>query len=297
MLSVAFHTPPPDAPQWGSSITDVAAAHVARLRAPGALEKIELPVLPEVAQRVFLALERPEADMRVVSETVRRDPTFAAHLLRIANSPAYAARSPITSLQQAVSRLGTRVLREIAIVVACKARAFQVKGYEPLVRTIFEHSLATALYAREVARLRRLDVESAFLAGLLHDVGRPLVIQCVTDFATQHREPTLSETEMESVATILHEEVGSAIIAAWNLPESIVQAVRLHHEGTDEAGAELVSLVRVADHLAHTSSEPEDAREDVAALGAFAALNLYPEEIDALRARGKELLEQARALS
>ncbi len=122
MLSVAFETPPPDVPPWGASLTDVAAAHVARLRAPGALEEIELPVLPEVAQRVFLA---------------------------------YAARSPITSLQQAVSRLGTRTLREIAIVVACKARAFQVKGHEPLVRAIFEHSLTTALFAREVARLRR----------------------------------------------------------------------------------------------------------------------------------------------
>jgi putative nucleotidyltransferase with HDIG domain len=295
MLSVAFHTPSPDLPPWGASLTDVAAAHVARLRAPGALEKIELPVLPEVAQRVFL--ERPDADMRVVAETVRRDPTFAAHLLRIANSPAYAARSPITSLQQAVSRLGTRALREIAILVACKARAFQVKGHEPLVRAIFEHSLATALYAREVARLRRLDVESAFLGGLLHDVGRPLVIQCVADFATQHREPLLSETEVDSVATVLHEEVGSAIIAAWNLPESVGRAVRFHHEGTDEAGVELVSLVRVADHLAHTSSDAEDAGGDAGIGDASEALNLYPEEIAALRARGKELLEQAKALT
>ena len=169
-------------------------------------------MLPEVTHRVWAAIDRPDGDARTLAGLIRTDAAFAGHLLRIANSPAYASRAPITSLQQAVSRLGFRTLGEIAVIIACKTRAFQVKGHEAEVRDLFRHSLATALLAREVARMRRLDVENAFVAGLLHDVGRPTLIQALVDEHARcdgERAAPLSADNFETVVTVLHEEIGA----------------------------------------------------------------------------------------
>ncbi len=275
------------------------------MRAPGALQKLELPVLPEVTHRVWAAIDRPDGDARTLAGLIRTDAAFAGHLLRIANSPAYASRAPITSLQQAVSRLGFRTLGEIAVIIACKTRAFQVKGHEAEVRDLFRHSLATALLAREVARMRRLDVENAFVAGLLHDVGRPTLIQALVDEHARcdgERAAPLSADDFETVVTVLHEEIGAEIVAAWGLPPRLATSVRHHHDpdaaGDARADAALLSF---ADALAHLAMGDLDLGRDVAIAElrshpATLALNLYPEDVEALLARSPDIVAGAEAL-
>jgi putative nucleotidyltransferase with HDIG domain len=255
--------------------------------------------LPEVAQQVLATTSREDADARVLADLVRRDAAFAAHLLRIANSPAYAPRTPIVSLQQAISRLGLRTIREIAVLISCKTRAFQVKGHEEDVRLLFRHCLAAGLYAQEIARARRLNVEDAFLAGLLHDVGRPTAIQASVDLQAELGLPAASKQDMDRAVGELHEEVGEAMLRAWGLSARLVSAVRHHHqpEKAGEATA-IATLIRLADDLAHHAVPLRGVKEDdLRRHPAAAALNVYPEVLDGLLARKDEILAQVEAIS
>ncbi len=276
-----------------------AAVLLAHLRQRCASGALELPVLPEVAQQVMAATSREDADARVLADLIRRDAAFAAHLLRVANSPAYASRTPIVSLQQAISRLGLRTIREIAVLISCKTRAFQVKGHEEDVRLLFRHSLAAGLYAQEIARTRRLNVEDAFLAGLLHDVGRPTAIQASVDLQAELGLSALTKEDIHRVVGAVHEEVGEAMLRAWGLSPRLASAVR-HHHHPQNAGdaAAAATLVQLADDFAHYAAPLRPVSDDdLRRHPAAAALNLYPELVEALLARRDEVIAQVEAIA
>ena len=241
---------------------------------------LDLPVLPEVAAEVVASTGKEDCDLRALAELVKRDQAMATHFLRVANSPMYLPKTKIVSLQQALARLGMSAVREIALLISVKTRTFQVRGYERQLKEQFRHSLGAALFAQEIARLRRLNVELAFLSGLLHDVGRPVLLQAIVDLHKEHKVPE-NPGAIEATATLHHAAVGSALIAKWSLPTSLADATRFHHrpeEATaDPKGAMLTALANVLSHYA-LDSEPGDE----AALRAHPALNvlnIYPDDL------------------
>src|SRR5262245_50827865 len=201
----------------------------ARLQQKITAGSFELPLLPEAASQVMAAAQDQNADARRISELIHRDAALAGHVLKLANSPLYAPKVPIVSLQQAVSRLGMLKIREMALLVSCHAKVFRVPGCEARVRAIFKHSIAAAAYAREIARLRRWNVEEAFLCGLLHDAGKPVLLQTVVDVG---KELGLG-VEMGLVEDILddaHAAVGGRMVTGWKLPERIGETITCHHK-------------------------------------------------------------------
>ena len=148
-------------------------------------DRIDLPVLPQVAGRVMALANDPSADAARLSTLIHQDQALAAHVLRIANSPAYMPRTPIASLQHAVAMLGVNQLSEIAVTVSLKSGAVKIPGHEADIRQLWRHALASGAYAKEIARLRRYNVESAYLCGLLHAVGKPVVLKVVTTIAAE----------------------------------------------------------------------------------------------------------------
>ena len=143
--------------------------------------RLELPFLPTTATQVLGACNEGSCDARELSELIQTDQSLAGHVLRIANSAAYAPLEPIVSLQQATSRLGMQTMCEIALAVSMKGRVFKVPGYQTKVRAMWVHSAMAGCYAKEIARKIRHNVEGAFLCGLLHDVGKPVVMQGFLD--------------------------------------------------------------------------------------------------------------------
>ena len=243
---------------------------------------LELPVLPEVAAEVVAATGREECDLRALAELVRRDQAMATHFLRVANSALYLPKTKIVSLQQALSRLGTGAIREIALVISVKTRTFQVRGYERQLKEQFRHSLGAALFAQEIARMRRHNVEEAFLSGLLHDVGRPVLLQAVVDL---HKACGLSPASdaVEAAASADHAGVGAALIAKWSLPAALAETIRFHHtpdRASEKKGSMMAAL---ADDLAHHTLDAEP-RDEAIVRGhpALDVLNLYPADVDKL---------------
>jgi putative nucleotidyltransferase with HDIG domain len=233
---------------------------------------IELPVFPSSASEVIALCEAPEVDARKLAEVIRRDATMAGHFLALANSAAFGGgRTPLVTLQQALTRLGLTQTKQIAIVVACKTRAFVVPDRPERAEELLQHGFATALFAQEIARARRLNVEEAFLAGLLHDIGEPAVLTLCAE--VQRSTGRFYETrDIDACASQLHEELGGMIAMSWNMRGPIVDAIAGHHAAR---ATQRTAIVQLADTLAH-------GERNLMHHPATDLLNLYPDDIERL---------------
>lgn len=254
------------------------------------LGEIELPLLPEAARRVVELAGDPDCDLRAVVDALRTDQALTAHLLRVANSPLCAPRTPIVSVQQACARLGIRQIRDLAMLVSVRAGLYQVAGWEAELRLWFRHAVVAAFFAQEIARTRRLNVEEAFLAGLVHDVGKPIALVAGAAAPAIPRPVTLE------VVRRVHPEVGGALAHAWGFSSPIHDAIRGHHEARPQSVG--VGLVQYADRLSHFALGTDDVEEaTLRDHPVIELLNLYPEEVDDLLGRSEEAIAIARGVA
>jgi len=226
-------------------------------------EHLELPILPEAAIQIIALCQDPDADAQDIHAALERDPSLSSHVLRIANSAMFAPVEPIASLKQAVNRLGMTTIRNLALAVSLQGRVFCSKQHEDLTRRMWAHSALAAVFARELARRLRRNSEMAFLWGLMHDVGRPLVLQAAIE------RPELLSVDgeggqlLEAAMDTFHARVGARLVQAWGLPYPIAAVIAAHHE-PESAGehARDARITRLADVLAHWALEEDLEAED-----------------------------------
>lgn len=258
--------------------------------------KLVLPLLPDTAASVITLCGDESCDAQALADLIQRDVSMAGHVLRISNSAAYAPNEPIVSLPQAVSRLGFSSICGIAVGVAAQGKMFQIRGFEAELRVLWKHCAMAGAWAKEIARLRRRNVEGAFMCGLLHDIGRPIVLQAIVDL---QRKESLESTpeETRSLMDEFHEYVGARLLTEWDLPEWVAGAV-LHHHRFDEAGEfqEEAATASLADLLAHWSmDEANDDKEVFKNIPALPVLGLYADELEPLFERAEFVAECAEA--
>lgn len=260
--------------------------------------EIELPLLPQAASQVMALASDPAADAAKLSALIHQDQALAAHVLRIANSPAYMPRSPVASLQHAVAMLGMTLLSEIAFTASLKSGAFKVAGHEDEVRRLWRHSLASGAFAKEVARMRRVNVESAYLCGLLHEIGKPVVLRTATTLA-QTECGTVERTTLLGWIDGYHSRVGTLIAEKWGLPKQVATAIQYYddYEHADSFRQECL-LTCASDRLAsHMLSPQEMSDESLRTQPVFPELNLYPNDIDELLTKKDQVLAVVNALN
>ena len=193
----------------------------------------ELPSLPVVVMELLSSMDQDDTDVHVLAQKIELDQALAAKTLRIANSSFYGMQSKVTSIPQAVSVLGFHSIR--TVVTACaltSSFAPAAGGFD--FQAFWRHSLATAIAARLLAPHLGVNPETAFTAGLLHDLG---TLVLVTRFPAEHvrvrsyrqeHDCQMAEAEL-AVIGIDHAQVGSALAAYWKFPEAIQQAVADHY--------------------------------------------------------------------
>jgi HD-like signal output (HDOD) protein len=270
------------------------AATVAQRIAAGAYK---VPLLPQVASQVVTLTASANVDAGKISALIHRDPSLAGQVLRIANSAAYAPRMPIVSLQQAVARLGFNVIAEIAFAASLQSGIFKVPGHEGDLKLIWRHALASGIWGKEIARVRRANVESAFLCGLLHAVGKPALLQVLVDVARELK----GAPEGPWLHTYLrdnHQPLGRRVAETWELPSPVLTAIT-HHVDYSQAGAQAIEAKTtcLADRLATWVVEI-DAFDDKTLRDhpVFVDLNLYPDDVSALLAKRDVVLGVVEAL-
>lgn len=252
---------------------------------------IALPLLPQVANQVLALTSQPTVDALQLSNLIHRDPALAGQVLRIANSPAYMPSMPIVSLQQAVARLGMEAVTEIVLAASLQSGTFKVPGYEAELKRLWRHAVASGVFAKEIARLLRSNVESAFLCGLLHAVGKPALLQVISDAqrsraaAAGHRH--VSGEELAALLNEFHRGVGMRIAATWGLPQPVLNAISWYADfEAATAGRREAAVSLLADLFATDLGDPAPTFE--AALrrhAVIAELNLYPDDVAQLLAK------------
>ncbi|THJ16356.1 MAG: HDOD domain-containing protein [Nitrospira sp. CG24B] len=269
--------------------------------------EIELPLLPQAASKVMALASDPNADAAKLSALIHQDQALAAHVLKIANSPAYMPRSPVISLQHAVAMLGITLLSEIAFTASLKVGAFQVPGYENDVKQLWRHSLATGAFAKEVARAKRMNVESAYLCGLLHEIGKPVVLRITATIAREKNNDWVkalatvldNKSHIKTLIEGYHTQVGVLIADKWSLPKQVAEAIQYYRDYEHAtAFRQECMLTFVADRLASHLLTPEEMPEDsLRDHPVFAELNLYPQDVDKLLMTKDQVLTIVNAMN
>jgi HD-like signal output (HDOD) protein len=258
---------------------------------------IELPLLPQVAAQILGMVYDPNAESAKLAALIHQDQALAAHVIRIANSPAYMTRNPVVSLQHAVTMLGMNLMSEIAFSASLKSSVFKVPGFEDDVKRLWQQSLASGAYAKEIARLRRFNVESAYLCGLLHGIGQPVVLQTVGTIAKEQKV-ALDRSLLRQLLAGYQTQVGQLVADKWGLPKQVAEAIAYfeHYDQATNARQECM-ITHLADRLAQHHLEPEALDEAaLRELPVLADLNLYPKDMDALLAMKEKVTKAVEAM-
>jgi putative nucleotidyltransferase with HDIG domain len=167
----------------------------------------------------------------------------------------FAPRMPIVSVRDAIVRIGLSNVNDIVMMVVTSSTMFRVRGFDEHVTRVTSRFPATALAARLIAQALRLPMESAFTAGLLHDIGDLILLdRCVkTGKLTPEmvQDPVFYNVVMDALHAN-HAKVGAAVCTVWRLPSSTVEAAAHHHDYKLGGHHFSANLVAAADTFADT---------------------------------------------
>jgi HD-like signal output (HDOD) protein len=209
----------------------------------------QLPQFPGIATKVLRVLSRDDASVNEIAGLIRADAALASELLRIVNSPLYAMRTHVSSIQQALVVLGFEEVRRFVLAVSMKGY-FRATLRLDLLRAIWRHSLACATVCEELSiacSSAELRDDRAYTTGLLADIGRlALFVMQPQEYASllTDPDPGTGVLERERLAFgIDHCEAGVFLADKWRLPDEVKRVAGSHHE-TPAADFNLEKLVQ-----------------------------------------------------
>jgi HD-like signal output (HDOD) protein len=234
-------------------------------------DQLVLPTMPAVALKVAEILKDPDAGMKEVAAQLEKDPVLAARALRMASSAAFAGGAKKVTLQEALARLGTKTIKSL-LVEASASKLFVSRNPQinEQLKVLWEHSVAVGTMARDVLALTGAsDSEGAYLAGLLHDVGKPVVATMLLELERQltevYQRNWIDSGEWLEVIAKVHRPVGVALGERWQLPGPIVACIRESQEYDKGERNSFPNAVCFANALAKKSgiyAGPVDAEDN-----------------------------------
>jgi putative nucleotidyltransferase with HDIG domain len=220
--------------------------------APAVLEKV--PPFPPVAAKLLGVLAHADVEVREVAQLIGSDATFTARLLRCVNSYEFGLTSPVANIQQAVALAGLDRTRQITLT---QAASVYIQGALRTgeLRRCWQHSIATAVLADEIALACGAFTDAAFTAGIMHDIGRLGLLvaypdryeRIIRDAAAQCLD--LLDFEQEEFG-VNHTEAGRYLAERWGLPDELRAVAGRHHDPSEGAELDLLRIVHVACRLA-----------------------------------------------
>lgn len=246
----------------------------------------KLASLPSIYLRLTEVTNEPRSTAAEVARVISEDTALAARLLKLVNSSFYGFSHRIDTVTQAVSLVGTQQVLDLALASSV-TRAFAGIPRERLdMDGFWRHSVACAIAARHVAlRCRWPSPERAFVAGLLHDIGRLVLFlqepqAMATALERAARDGRLLHVAEREICGFDHADVGRELLSAWKLPPVLQEAVGRHHR-PERAGSHLkeAAAVHLGDLVANAMALGSSGEQLVPPLDApaWAALGVEPE--------------------
>lgn len=235
----------------------------------------DLPSLPAIVMELLSSIEQEDIDISVLAKKVSYDQALTAKTLRLANSSSFGLQVKVTTIQQAITFLGfqtTRNLITTAAITGCFPSG-RCPGFRD--KTFWRHSIATAACARALARRMRFNQDIAFTAGLLHDIGRLVLVTAhpeaygaVVQWRAQH--DTDWQVAEQAVLGTDHVDAGVALADHWNFSGTMRQAIAYHHAPEVHGAGFLAAIVHVANAIVHALDLTADDDELVPRISSVA---------------------------
>lgn len=209
-----------------------------------------IPVFHAVAIRLQQLLTRSDFSMPELSRLISADVGLASKVLRVSNSSYYAGLSKVNTIQEAFVRLGSR---EVANIVMLSTQQDLYRSRDPkynaFMQTLWKHSFCCAVGSKWLANRAGLGgmAQEAFLAGLLHDIGKLFLLKVMEDLGTEGElEVGTTPALINEVFNNLHVEQGYQLMRNWLMPEMYCEIVRDHEKEDWDQSNQVLTVVRLA---------------------------------------------------
>jgi putative nucleotidyltransferase with HDIG domain len=257
-----------------------------------------LPSVPRVYQALMTVMSKPDASIGDVAAVLEQDMAMSARILQVINSAFFGLPQRVTRARDAVSYLGLNMVKSVVLM----SELFAASNDQPVpkgvsLESLQRHAFLTAAVARKLIPEKR-KADDAFMAGLLHDIGKLIIATQIPDHLRQVEErmevparPPMYVVE-EGLVGVSHAEVGAYLLGIWGLPYAIVEAVADHHhpERVATPSFDVLTAVHVANALAN---EQEGRGADLLNMDYLKALGLDA-KLDGWRRMAEEIALEAK---
>ncbi|MCW2037841.1 HDOD domain-containing protein [Xanthomonas campestris] len=256
-----------------------------------------LPTVPKVAQDLIRQFDNPDTNIDTLAHTIERDPVIAGKVLRLANSARFHGLNDSTSVGDAAMRLGFNTLRTLVLASAMTGIFRAGPGFD--LKAFWRRSFEVAGICRLLARQHRVDPETAFTCGMMHNIGELLIQSGAPEYANRINHDASSAGHAADETLHLgfgYPEVGAELVRRWHLPVVIQDAIAYQVRPAAAPDGALMPLVvaqavHVSDALhAHGGATP-------AALAAARGPLMDSIDLDALFATLPDVIEADRAFA
>lgn len=215
---------------------------------------LRLGTLPDIYYKTISAINNPDASLDDIAGIVSKDTTLSAKVLQLVNSSFYSLRQKVDTLTWALALIGTNQLMTIVSGVSAVSLFKNIPSRLINMASFWEHSIACGTAARLVSSYfpQRIEAERFFVAGLLHDIGRLILVQNLPEqyfqiFRQVKCEELFLFTAEEEVFGSDHSRIGAALARHWNLPDRLVNMIQYHHFPATQNSFFEAAIVNLAD--------------------------------------------------
>lgn len=269
------------------------------------IEAIEdLPTLPIVVTQILQATKSLSTNANDVGDLISEDQALTVKVLKLVNSPFYGFPQKIKTITHAIVILGFSKVKNIVLAASVFGMAKQPKNTTVDIRFLWEHALTTGIVCRQIAKYRNtgIDIEEMFVAGLLHDLGKVVLVCNLPDLCSgvsevvRKKDCLFYEAEQE-LLDFGHDRIGVWLGEKWNLNPALLEGIKCHHEPEKARGdKEIAYTVHAGDIIARALDIGNGGDMKIPKLDAKVAeeLQLTPEKIDKLMFEVLQEIEKAK---
>lgn len=219
----------------------------------------DLPTLPAIAMEVNRMLQDDDVSIDSLCDTIEKDQAIVSKLLKLSNSAFFGLRFKVNTVREAAMLLGFSSVRNVVVSVSVLKAFCGIKSIKGLnLEDFWKHSISVAIIGKELAKQSEIaQPDEAFLGGLLHDIGKIIMIQHFPEefsnvFEKVHVSNELFSQAEKDIQIAGHALIGGILAQKWKLPELMVHAIRYHDNPSISCSDyNLVLVVHMANMLAN----------------------------------------------